>query len=70
VPVKLSSAREQVLRCRLEARADGWHVAPTKRQESHVLTSMLGTGAFALVPAGDGELAEGERVEIELLGRG
>ena len=70
VPVKLSSAREQVLRCRLEARADGWHVAPTKRQESHVLTSMLGAGAFALVPAGEGELAEGERVEIELLGRG
>jgi hypothetical protein len=28
---------------------------------------MVGAGAFALVPAGEGEVATGSRVEIELL---
>jgi molybdopterin molybdotransferase len=59
--------RDQVLRCRLLAREDGFHVEPTKAQGSHVLTSMLGAGALALVPAGEGELAAGSRVEIEVL---
>ena len=36
-------------------------------QGSHVLTSMLGADALALVPPGEGALAAGERVEIELL---
>jgi hypothetical protein len=31
---------------------------------------MIGAGALALVPAGDGSLPAGERVEIELLPRG
>ena len=59
--------RDQVVRCRLEAQPDGWHVAPTKPQGSHVLTSMLGAGALALIPRGAGELEAGERVNIELL---
>jgi molybdopterin molybdotransferase len=67
VPVPRSPAREQVIRCRLEAHDDGWHVAPTKEQGSHVLTSMLDAAAFALVPAGEGEVAAGERVDIELV---
>jgi molybdopterin molybdotransferase len=67
-PVRRNPARDQVIRCRLEARPDGWHVEPTKEQGSHVLTSMLDAAAFALVPAGEGELAAGERVEVELLG--
>ena len=46
---------------------DGWHVAPTKPQGSHVLTSMLGAGALALVPRGEGELPAGSGVDIELL---
>jgi hypothetical protein len=28
---------------------------------------MLGAGALAMVPAGEGELGAGERVELELL---
>jgi molybdopterin biosynthesis enzyme len=56
-----------VVRCRLEARDDGWHVEPTKEQGSHVLTSMLGARAYALVPAGEGELPAGSRVDIELV---
>src|SRR3954470_7982599 len=67
VAVPLTPSREQVVRCRLDARADGFHVRPTKEQGSHVLTSMLGAGAYALVPTGEGELAAGERVEIELV---
>src|SRR4051794_5146112 len=67
VPVPRNANREEVVRCRLETRDDGWHVAPTKEQGSHVLTSMLGAGAYALVPAGEGELAAGSRVEIELV---
>jgi molybdopterin molybdotransferase len=67
VPVEREPGRDQVLRCRLEAHPNGWHVSPTKAQGSHVLTSMLGAEALALVPRGDGELAAGEPVDIELL---
>jgi molybdopterin molybdotransferase len=59
--------RDQVLRVHLDARPDGWHVRPTKPQGSHVLTSMLGAAAFAIVPRGDGELPAGTTVDIELL---
>jgi molybdopterin molybdotransferase len=59
--------RAHVVRCRLEARDDGWHVRPTKEQGSHVLTSMLGAEAFALLEVQRGDVKAGERVEIELL---
>ncbi len=62
-----SPRREQAVRCTLTARADGWHATPTGPQESHILTSMLGAAALALVPAGDGEVAAGGRVRIEML---
>jgi molybdopterin molybdotransferase len=67
VAVPRSPDREQVVRCRLQTQDDGFHVRPTKEQGSHVLTSMLGAGAYALVPAGAGEVSAGERVEIELV---
>jgi molybdopterin molybdotransferase len=67
-PVRLSPRREQAVRVRLRATPDGWRAAPTGPQQSHLLTSMLGAGALALVPRGEGELAVGERVDIELLG--
>jgi len=35
-----------------------------------VLTSMLGAGALAMIPPGEGEVAAGERVDVELLQRG
>jgi molybdopterin molybdotransferase len=59
--------RAHAVRCRLEARADGWHVRPTKQQGSHVLTSMLGAQALALIEPERGDVRAGERVEIELL---
>jgi len=59
--------RAHFVRVRLDARDDGWHARPTKEQASHVLTSMLGADAFAIVPAQHGDVEAGERVEIELL---
>jgi molybdopterin molybdotransferase len=59
--------RAHFVRVRLESREDGWHAQPTKEQASHVLTSMLGADAFAIVPADRGDVEAGERVEIELL---
>ena len=59
--------RAHAVRCRLEARDDGWHVRPTGPQGSHVLTSILGARALAVLPAERGDVAAGERVEIEFL---
>jgi molybdopterin molybdotransferase len=60
--------RAHFVRVRLGLRDDGWHARPTKiEQGSHVLTSMLGADAFAIVPADQGDVAAGDRVEIELL---
>jgi molybdopterin molybdotransferase len=67
-PLPRNESRDEVVRCRLRAEDDGWHVSPTKHdQSSHVLTSMLGAEAFALVLAGEGTVQAGERVPIELL---
>jgi molybdopterin molybdotransferase len=66
-PYEKSPGRAHFVRVRLEAREDGWHARPTKEQGSHVLTSMLGADAFAILPAEHGSVAAGQRVEIELL---
>ena len=59
--------RAHLVRCRLELADDGWHARPTKDQGSHILTSMLGADALAIVPTESGPVSAGERVEIELL---
>jgi molybdopterin molybdotransferase len=59
--------REEAVRVRLRAADDGWHATPTGEQGSHMLTSMLGADALALIAPGEGETAAGERVELELL---
>ena len=59
--------RAHVVRCRLDAREDGFHVRPTKKQGSHILTSMVGAEALALIEVERGDIAPGERVEIEIL---
>lgn len=60
--------RTTVVRCRTTMQDDGWHVRPTKSQESHILTSMLGVDALALVPGDRERIAAGEPVEIEFVG--
>jgi molybdopterin molybdotransferase len=60
--------REQAIRVRLLQGENGLVARPTKgAQGSHVLTSMLGADALALIAPGDGRAEAGERVEVELL---
>ena len=46
---------------------DGWHAEPTGPQGSHVMSSMVGAGALAIVPAGERDLAPGKLVSVELI---
>jgi molybdopterin molybdotransferase len=66
-PIEANADRDQAVRCRLRMTDDGWHAEPTGPQGSHVMSSMLGAGALAIVPAGDRDLGPGEQVVIELL---
>jgi molybdopterin molybdotransferase len=59
--------RAHAVRCRLEAGPDGWHARPTKAQGSHILTSMLGADALALIDADRGDIQAGEQVVVEFL---
>jgi molybdopterin molybdotransferase len=65
--IELTAQRMHAARCRIHVEADGWHATTTGPQSSHVLSSMLGAEALALIPAGEGVLAAGAQVEVELL---
>ena len=65
VAVPRKPGREQAVRVTLQRR-DGRTVAiPTGAQGSHVLSSLLGADALAMVPAGEGELPAGSTVALE-----
>jgi molybdopterin molybdotransferase len=67
-PIPRNKRREQAVRVRLTAGERSWLASPTKdAQGSHVLTSMVGADALALIAPGEGDAAEGEQVEVELL---
>jgi molybdopterin molybdotransferase len=66
-PVPRNPRREQAVRVRLRHTDDGLHALTTGEQGSHMLTSMLGADALALVAVGEGEVGPGERVEVQLL---
>jgi molybdopterin molybdotransferase len=66
-PIPRHRAREQAVRVHLAVSDDGWHARPTGPQGSHMLTSMLGATALARIAPGEGEVATGESVEVELL---
>ena len=59
--------RTTIVRCRSSLQDDGWHVRPTRSQDSHILTSMLGIDALALVPGDRDAIGAGEPVEIEFV---
>jgi molybdopterin molybdotransferase len=63
-------ARAHTVRCRLELRDDGWHASPTGDQDSHILTSMLGADALAIVPSDADPPAAGDSVEGVMLPAG
>jgi len=64
-PVARHAGRDECVRVSL----DGPDATPTGPQGSHVLTSMLGADALALIPRGEGELPAGSSVEVERLPR-
>jgi len=66
--VPRNATRDEAVRVRLEEAEHGGRVAvPTGEQGSHQLTSMLGADGLAMIPAGEGELAAGDAVRVELL---
>ena len=65
--VRRNPRREMAIRVRLK-RGDGPPVAVVNGgQGSHVLSSLVGADALAMIPAGDGILAAGSRVALEPL---
>jgi molybdopterin molybdotransferase len=60
--------RMDALRCRAELRDDGWHVQTTGPQGSHVLSSMVGADALAMLPEDSAGERAGARVVVELIG--
>ncbi len=67
VAVRRSPEREQALRVRTEHTAAGLTVTPNGPQGSHIVTSLVGADALALIPAGDGELPAGSSVALVAL---
>jgi molybdopterin molybdotransferase len=65
--IRRNGSREQAVRVRLE-RLDGTTVAlPTGPQASHIVSSLLGADALALIPPGEGEAPAGTRVQLQPL---
>jgi molybdopterin molybdotransferase len=67
--VRRNPRREQAVRVRLQADPDGATVRafPNGAQGSHILSSLLGADALAMIPAGDGHLPGGGIVTLEAL---
>jgi molybdopterin molybdotransferase len=62
--VPRNSRREQALRVRLEHREEGTIAVPNGPQGSHVITSLVGADALALIPPGEGSLSAGTAVDL------
>lgn len=60
---------EQALRVRLEPGGSGMVAYPNGSQGSHLVTSLLGANALALIPPGDGVLEAGAPIGLEALPR-
>jgi molybdopterin molybdotransferase len=66
--VRRNPRREQAVRVRLQAQDGGAVQAfPNGAQGSHILSSLLGADALAMIPAGDGRLPAGTSVALEAL---
>jgi molybdopterin molybdotransferase len=63
-PMKRNPRREQAVRVRLERRDDITVAFPNGPQGSHVVTSLAGADALALIPLGEGQLESGTRVKL------
>jgi molybdopterin molybdotransferase len=67
-PYRKSAGRAHAVRCSLQSREDGLHARLTGPQGSHVLSSMLGADALAIIPSGATEIPGGAAVQIEPMG--
>jgi molybdopterin molybdotransferase len=65
--VRRNPQREQAIRVRLEESSSGVLAFPNGPQGSHILTSLLGADALAMIPAGDGHVPMGTKVALEAL---
>jgi molybdopterin molybdotransferase len=63
-PITRNSRREQAVRVRLERRGDETVAVPNGPQGSHVITSLVGADALALIPRGEGAMAAGTAVDL------
>jgi molybdopterin molybdotransferase len=61
------AGRAHAVRCRLAMREDGLHATTTGPQGSHVLSSMLGADALAMIPSDSTHVPAGSRVLVESL---
>ena len=57
VDVARNPRRDQMIRVRLADEGDAVRAYPNGAQGSHILTSLLGADALALIPAGEGDAA-------------
>ena len=62
--VRRNPQREQAIRVRLIPQAQRLLARPTGQQGSHLLSSLLGADALAMIPAGSGTLAAGTPVIV------
>src|ERR1019366_1071316 len=62
--VKLNPRREQAIRVVLRRGPERTTAVPNGAQGSHILTSLLGADALAMIPAGEGVLSAGTSVGL------
>jgi molybdopterin molybdotransferase len=67
IAVKRNPRRDQAVRVRLELGPGGLTAFPNGAQGSHILTSLVGADALAMIPAGDGQVLAGSTVALEAL---
>ena len=65
--IQETSNRRQYVRARVEWRAGGFVATTTGRQDSHILSSMLGANALLVIPEGSPPVQPGEMVQAMLL---
>lgn len=65
--VRRNPSREQAIRVQLEWRDHSLVALPNGPQASHIVTSLIGADALALIPSGEGKLPAGTEVALEPL---
>jgi molybdopterin molybdotransferase len=69
IDVPRNPRREQAVRVQLKRGNPATVAFPTGAQGSHILTSLLGADALAMIPPGEGTLAAGTAVALRALAR-